>query len=42
MAVMELRLTEKMATRHTKVIMWLVGIAIAVIPVQAIIAQLLK
>ena len=42
MAALELRLTEKMATMHTKVIMWLVGTAIASISLMAAIGQLLK
>ncbi len=42
MAALELRLTEKMATLHTKIIIWLVGTAIASVTLVAAIGQLLK
>lgn len=42
LSALELRLTEKMAAMHTKVIIWLVGTAIASITLVATIGQLLK
>ena len=42
MAALELRLTEKMSVMFTKVIIWLVGTAIASITLLATIGQLLK
>ena len=42
MASLELRLTEKMSAMFTKVIIWLVGTAIASVTLMATIMQLLK
>jgi cell division protein FtsB len=42
MTALELRLTEKMAAMHTKVIIWLVGTAIASVTLMATNGQLLK
>ena len=42
MASLELRLTEKMSAMFTKVIIWLVGTAIASVTLMATIVQLLK
>lgn len=42
MAALELRLTEKMSALFTKVIIWLVGTAIASVSLMATIGQLVK
>ena len=42
LAALELRLTEKMSAMFTKVIIWLVGTAIASVSLMATVSQLMK